>query len=88
VALAGKWNQSANGVRDFCYRPVGGVRVILRKVTAYAVEVRVRFRVKRISALAGRLITLRFGFRFEAGKGFLAVNRLHPATFQFVITVY
>ena len=54
-------------------------------VTAYVVEVRVGFRVKRISAHV-RAVALRFGFRFQTGKGLLAVNGLHPAAFQVVIT--
>lgn len=30
-------------------------------------------------------VALCFGFRLKAGKGFLAVDRLHPTAFQFVV---
>src|SRR6516162_7270796 len=51
----GKEHQCANGVKDFCYHAVGCVRVVLCNVAAYVVQVPVGFRVKRVSAHAGRL---------------------------------
>jgi len=54
VALTGKWNQGADGVKALSYYPVGGVPVVLCNV-ATNVEVDLGFRVKRVSAHAGRL---------------------------------
>lgn len=84
MALMGKWNQCANGVKDFCYHAVGCVRVMLCNIAAYVVKVprRLPGGARDRSCLA---VALGFGFRFQTGKGFFSVNGLHPPAFQVVI---
>jgi len=55
MALIRKRNQGAYRVEDLCYYPVSGIQAVVGSVTPYFVEVRVRFRMERITTHAGWL---------------------------------
>jgi hypothetical protein len=62
VALKGKRDEPAKGIKDFRDDPVGRVRVFLGNVMAYVVEVGGGFQVKRLAATHARgCAMLRFG---------------------------
>ena len=78
----GKGNQCANGFKDFCHHAVGCVRVVLCNIAA---DVGARRLPGGARIRSCRAVALGVGLRFETGKGFFAVNRLHPAAFEVLI---